>query len=171
MKRAIGLVLAILAFAVVAHADGIEYSRLEYAGVSADLRAEAPFTEALYSSNLLMGPGNIAFRAGGTFAELGDAERLTDLVSYAHFGDSAKAADESAEFDSIWRRLESIWVNRYDGRREYLRIEHSDPFRAALGVDDVPEPETLLLTGVGLAALAIWKRRTRRSERPFVRFF
>jgi hypothetical protein len=60
--------------------------------------------------------------------------------------------------------LNSNWGDRYDGLGEYLRIEHLDPFRRALGVQEIPEPETLLLIGAGIAALTKWKRRMITSE-------
>jgi hypothetical protein len=165
MKRAMGLVLAVLAFAVVTHADRIEYGGRDYAaGAGAESRSQASFTEALHSSNLLADSGSIAFRAGGTFAEWGDGERLTDLVVSSHLSDSKDAVERPVEFDSIRQRLDSIWGDYYDGLGEYLRIEHSDPFRRALGVEEVPEPGTLLLMGAGLAALALWKRRMITSE-------
>jgi PEP-CTERM motif len=170
MKRATGLVLAVLAFAVVTHADGIEYSRPENAGMQADLRDGAPFTEKLQSLNVL-DRESVALRARGDLAERGNAERLTDFGFYSHFGDSEEAVANPIESDSMRLRLESIWGDRYDAPRRYFWIEHSDPFQRALGVQDAPEPGTLLLMGVGLAALAIWKRRTRTSEQPFVRYF
>jgi hypothetical protein len=161
MKRAMGLVLAALAFAMVTHADRIEYGGRAYAaGAGAELRAQTPSTLALDGSNPLIDAGSIASRAGWPFGEPGDAERLTDLVFYSHFGDSEEAVVRPVEFDSIRQRLASIWGDRYDRLREYLRIEHSDPFRPTLGVEEVPEPGTLLLIGTGLAALAVWKRRT-----------
>jgi hypothetical protein len=171
MKRAMGLVLVVLAFAVVAHADGIEYGRSENAGIQADVRDRAPFAETLQSSNVLMERDSIAFRAGGAFLESGDAERLTDYVFYSHFGDSEEVAKRAIESDSARLRLESVWGDHYPGLGEFLRVERPDPFRHELGVQDVSEPETLLLMGAGLAALALWKRRTSASEQPFARFF
>jgi hypothetical protein len=165
MKRTMGIVLAVLAFAVVTHADRIEYGGRDYAAAAgAESRSQASFTEALQSANLLIGPGSIACRAGRPFGESGDAERLTDLFFYSHFGDSEEAVERPVEFDSIRQRLDNIGGEHYDGLREYLRLEHSGPFRRALGVEEVPEPGTLLLMGAGLAALAMWKRRTITSE-------
>jgi hypothetical protein len=165
MKRAMGLVLALLAFGVVTHADRIEYGGSDYAaGAGAELRAQAPSTGALDGSNLLIDAGSIAFRAGRPCGESGDAERLTDLVFYSHFGDSEEAVEHPVEFGSVRQWLDSIWGDYYHGLGEYIRIEHSEPFRRALGVQDVPEPGTLLLMGAGVAALALWKRRTITSE-------
>jgi PEP-CTERM motif len=67
--------------------------------------------------------------------------------------------------------LEGNLRDRDDGPGEYFRSEHPDPFRRALGVQEVPEPGTLLLMGAGPAALALWKRRTITRERRIVRFF
>jgi hypothetical protein len=172
MKRAVGSAVAVLAFAMVTHADRMTYDGSDYAmGAGADLRSEAPSTEVLHGSNLLVGPRSMAFGVGRAFLEGGDAKRLTDLVFYSRFGDSEEAVERPIESDSMRLRLESIWGDHHDGLGEFLRIEHPDPFRRELGVQDVSEPGTLLLTGAGLAALALWKRRTSRSEQPFVRFF
>jgi hypothetical protein len=165
MKRAMGLILAVLSFGVVAHADRMEYSGTDYAGgAGTELRSDATFTEALDGSYDLIEPGSIALRAGRSLAESGDGERLTDYVLYSHFGDSAEVDVVPIQFDSTRPRLNSNWGDRYDGLGEYLRIEHLDPFRRALGVQEIPEPETLLLIGVGIAALTIWKRRMITSE-------
>jgi hypothetical protein len=162
-----------LAFAVAARADRIEYGGSDYAaGAGADLRSQAPSTEALHSSDLLVEPGSIAFGAGGILSEWGDAERLTDYVFYSHFGgDSAKAVEGPVDSDSIRRRLDGILGDRYDGPGEYFRVGHPAPFRRALGVQAVPEPGTLLLLGAGLAVLALWKRGTIASEERFAGFF
>jgi hypothetical protein len=160
MKRAIGLVLAVLAFGVVTRADRIEYGGSDYAAsAGGDLRSEAQFTDVLQSANLLIGPGRIAFRAGRTFAKSGDAEPLTDYVYYSHFGDSEEALEVPVKSDSSRPQLGSIWGEYCDGLGKYIQVEHSEPFRRALGVQDVPEPGTLLLLGAGVSALALWKRR------------
>jgi hypothetical protein len=172
MKRASGLVLAILAFAVVTHADRMIYGGSEYAmGVGGDVRFEAASTEVLHSSNLVVGPGRMAFGPGRAFLEAGDAVQRTDLVFYSRFGDSEEAVERPIQSDSMRLRFESIWGARYEGLGEFVRIEYPDPFRRELGVQDVSEPGTLLLMGPGLAALALWKRRASASEQPFVRFF
>jgi PEP-CTERM motif len=173
MKQATGLVLAVLAFAVVAHADRIEYGGRDYAaGAGAELTAQATFTEALRNSKLLLDSGSIALRAGAISSESGDAARLSDFVYYSHFGDSEEAAERPIESDPTRLRLENIWADRVEGLGEFLRIERRDPFRRELGVQDVSEPGTLLLMGAGLAALALlWKRHASRSEQPFVRIF
>ena len=172
MKRAMGLALAVLAFAVVTQADRLTYGGSDYAmRAAADLRSEALSTEAPHSSNPLIGPGDVAFGAGRAFLESGDAERLTDFVFYSHFGDSEEAVERSIESDSMRLRIESIWGDHHEGPGEFLRIEHPDPFRRELGVQNVSEPGTLLLMGAGLAVVALCKRRTSASEQPFVRFF
>jgi hypothetical protein len=172
MKRATGLVLAILAFAVLTHADRMTYGGSEYAiGAGGDCRSETASTEALHGSNLRMGPGNMEFGAGRAFFGSGDTERVSDLVLYSRFGASERAVERRIETDSMRLRWESIWGDRYEGLGEFLRIDHPDPFRRELGVQDVSEPGTLLLMGAGLMALALWKRRAITPEHPFVRFF
>jgi hypothetical protein len=155
MTRAMGLIWAVLAFAVVAHADRIGYGGSDYAaGAVPDLRSEAPSTEVLHSPNLLIEPGGMAFRANGALFGSGDAERLTDYVFYSSLG-LAKAVEGSAEFDSNPGNLGA----RYGEGGEYFRVEHPDPFRRELGVQEVPEAGTLVLMSAGLGALALWKRR------------
>ena len=98
MKRAMGLVLAVLAFAVVAHADGIEYSGRDYAAsVAAELPSPASFTETLHVPKLLTDSRSIELRARASSSESGDAERLTDFVYYSNFGDSQEAAERPVE--------------------------------------------------------------------------
>src|SRR5271163_426624 len=114
MKRATGLFLAVLAFAVAAHADRIAYGGSDYAAsVGADLRSEAPSTEALHASNPLTEPSTTAFRVNGALFGSGDAERLTYYVFYSRFGDSAEAVERSAEFDSIPGKLVGNLGYRY----------------------------------------------------------
>jgi hypothetical protein len=128
MKRAMGLVLAVLAFAAVAHADRIAYGSGENAArTGEDFWSLAPSTETLQSSNLLNERGKIALVAGNSFSTLDDSERLTDVVFYPDFAHSAKTAENSVEFDSVRRRL-----NGFDGRGGHLGIVHSDPFRLAI---------------------------------------
>lgn len=164
--------MAVLAFAVVAHADRIEFGGSDYAaGAGVDLRLQAPSTEALHRSILFVEPRSIGYRADGVFLESGDAERLTDYAIYSRFGDSEEAVEGRVESDSIRSRLDGNWGHRYGGPGEYFRIEPPDPFRRSLGVQEVPEPGMLPLMGAGLAALALWKRRRITSERRFVRLF
>jgi hypothetical protein len=159
MKRAMGLVLAVLAYAAVAHADRIAYGSAEYAGrTGEDFWSLAPSRATSQGSNLLDERGKIALIAGGSFRTPDDPERLTDGVFYPDFADRTKTAGNSVEFDSVRRRLNGFPVTQEDGRGEHLGIVHSDPFRRAFAADEVPEPATLLLMGVGFMALAIWKR-------------
>jgi PEP-CTERM motif len=156
MKRAMGVVGAVLAFAVVAHADRIAYGSREYAArTGEDFRSVAPSLETSHSPYLLKEPGKISFGAGDRFPTPDDPESLAGGVFYADFADSAKPAEDPVEFDSIRGRL-----NGFDGRGENLGFVHSDPFHRAFAVEEVPEPQTLLLLGVGLLALAIWKQRS-----------
>jgi hypothetical protein len=156
MKRAMGLVLAVLAYAVVAHADRMVYgSQEDAARTGEEFRALAPSSERLHSSYLVNEPGKISFAADNRFSTPDDPEPLAGGASYAAFADLAKTAENSVEFESIRARLSG-----FDGRGENLGIVRSDPFHRALAVEDVPEPETLLLMGLGLLALAIWKQRS-----------
>jgi hypothetical protein len=161
MKRAMGLVLAVLAFAVVAHADRIAYGSGEYPGrTGEDFWSLAPSTATSQGSNLLNERGKIALGAGYDFSTPDDPERLTDGVFYPDFTDSGKTAENSAEFDSLRRHLNGSDGTQDDGGGEDLGIVHSGPFRRALAVEEVREPATLLLLLAGFMALAIWKRRS-----------
>jgi hypothetical protein len=156
MKRAMGLVLAVLAYVVVAHADRMVFASQEDASrAGEEFRALAPSSERLHSSYLANEPGKISLAADNRFSTPDDPEPLAGGASYAAFADLAKTAENSVEFESIRARLSG-----FDGRGENLGIVHSDPFHRALAVEDVPEPETLLLTGLGLLALVIWKQRS-----------
>jgi PEP-CTERM motif-containing protein len=156
MKRAMGLVFAVFAFAVVAHADRISYGGAEYAGrTGEDYRFLAPSTDTLQSSYLVNEPSTIALGRGDSFSAPDDPERFINEVFYSDLAYSAKTAENSVEFDFVRRYLDG-----FDGRGEHLGIVHTDPFRRAFAVEEVPEPATLLLMGVGFIALAIWKRRS-----------
>jgi len=71
-----------------------------------------------------------------------------------------KTAETSVEFGSVRRRWNGLPGTQDDGHGEHLGVVHSDPFRRALAVEEVPEPATLLLMLAGFMALAIWKRRS-----------
>ena len=162
MKRAMGLILAVLAFAVVAHADRMAYSGV---GEFGERTGEGSWslgstTAPLQSSQLLDEPREIAFRAGTRFSGSDDSVRLTDDVFYSHFADSANTADDPTDFDSIRRRLDDFPGTRDDGRGKHLGTVDPEPFHRAPGVEVVPEPGTLTLIGVGFVALAFWKRRS-----------
>jgi hypothetical protein len=164
---------AVPAFAVVAPAGSVENGGQDYApGANADLGPQASSAEALQSSNFWIGPGGMPFGAGEAFLGASDAARLSDLVVSSRFGDSEAAGERPIESNSTRLRIESNWGDHGEGPGEFLRIERPDPFRRELGgVQDVSEPETFLLLGAGLAALALWKRRASASGQPFVRFF
>jgi PEP-CTERM motif len=164
MKRAMGLLLGVLAFAVAAHADRMEYGGSGYA-TTADLRSQATSTEPLLNSNLLTEPGSLEFRADGALSEPGDSARLTDHVFHTQFADSATIIEDSAEFDAIGRQLNGFRGVVDDARGKSFGIEHPDPFRRVLAVMEVPEPGTLLLVAMGIVALAFWKQRRDHSER------
>ncbi|HXN30168.1 MAG TPA: PEP-CTERM sorting domain-containing protein [Candidatus Acidoferrales bacterium] len=130
MKRAMGLVLAILAFAVVTHADGITIVNGHFAARSGD------FFESQ------------AFAAGLQSAHRADESGFAVL--------DASLGDDSAEFDFI--RIDGLagihdtWRGRLSG------FEHSEPFHTDPGLKTVPEPGTLLLIEAGCMALAVRKR-------------
>jgi len=78
-----GLVLAVLAFAVVAHADRIAYGSGEYAArTGEDFSSLASSTETLQGSYLVKEPDQIALRAGESFSAPDDLARLTDGVFF-----------------------------------------------------------------------------------------
>jgi hypothetical protein len=155
MKRAMGLVLGVLAFAVVAHADRIAYGNAEYAGgTGEDFVFRAPSTEAWESSDLVKAPGKTALGPGANFSAPDDVAPSNAEVFNSGFFNSTKTAEHSVEFDSILLRLDG-----FDGKGKHSGIVHSDPFRRAIAVAEVPEPDTLLLTMAGLIALGVWKRR------------
>jgi hypothetical protein len=108
MKRAMGLILAVLSFGVVAHADRMEYSGTDYAGgAGTGLRSDATVTEALDGSYDLIEPGSIALRAGRSLAESGDGERLTDYVLYSLPAQPVDATPSSALIRQCFRERTS----------------------------------------------------------------
>ena len=151
MKRAMGLTLAVLTFAIVAHADGIEYGR-------SDLRSQALSVEALESSNHFMDLGSTAFRTDLVFLGTDDAAGSTDYLFYSHFGDSEKAVGGPIDFDSIRLGVDGPLGTRHDERGGRFGIVHPEPFHRILGVQEIPEPGTVLLLGVGLTLMTVWKR-------------
>jgi len=162
MKRAMGLVLAVLAFAVVAHADQLAYDGVAQfvARTGEDSWSLGSTTAVLQGSRLLDEPGNIAFRAGTRFSESDDYARLTDDVFSSHMADAENTADDATDRDSIRRRLDGYVGTRDDGHGKHLGTVHPEPFHHVLPVEVVPEPETLTLLGVDFMALAFWKRRS-----------
>jgi hypothetical protein len=156
MKRAMGVVLAVLAFAVLVRADGIAYgSREDIGRAGEDVWSLGRSSETLASSYVLKEPGKIAL-AGRSFGVPDDRDRLVDDILYSDFAASAKTAEGRVEFNSIRHPVSGF----HGTQDEHLGIVHSDPVRRAFAVAEVPEPETLLLMMAGLVALAIWKRRS-----------
>jgi len=160
MKRIMGLVLAIVAFAVVADADRIAYGSAEYAArTGEDFWSLAPSAESVPNWYLAKEPAKITQDAGRSFHVSDDLERLNADVFYSDFADSLKSSEDRVELDSIRRRSKGFVGVGDDGHAGFTGVEHTDPFRQVLAVAEVPEPETLLLVGMGLLALAAWKRR------------
>jgi hypothetical protein len=156
MKRAMGLVLGVLAFAVVAHADGIPYGSGQYSGgTGEDFGFRAPSIEAWESSYLVKAPGKTALGAVASFRTPDDVASPNFEFFNSDFFSAAKTAENSVEFDSIWFRFHG-----FDGKGKHLGIVHSDPFRRAIAVAEVPESDTLWLTMAGLVAPGVWKRRS-----------
>ena len=162
MKRAMGLILAVLAFAVVAHAESMAYDGVREFGARTgeDSWSSGSTTAALQSSQRQDEAGRIAFRAGTSFSGADDSVQLTDHVSYSHFADSANAAEDSAESDSIRHSLNGIRGDHDDGHGKHLGTVDPEPFHRVIPVEVVPEPETLTLMGAAFVALAVWKRRS-----------
>jgi hypothetical protein len=162
MNRAIGLILAVLAFAVVAHADRIGYDGVgQFVGrTGEDSWPLGSTTAALQSSQLLVEPGKIAFPAGTRFSGSEDSVRLSDAVFYSHFADLASTAEDLTDRDSIRRDVDGFSDARDDGRGKHLGTGDPDPPHHTLGVQEVSEPGTLLLLGAAFMALAVWKRRS-----------
>ena len=159
MKRIMGLVLAILAFAVVAHADRIADGSAEYAARTGEnFWSLAPSTETLQSSYSVKEQGKITLGTGTILPVSDDSERWIGNVFYSDFADSLKTSEGRVEFDSLRRRLNGFRGTPDDGREGSDGVDHTDPFRPVLAVAAVPEPETLFLAGMGL--LAVWKRRS-----------
>src|ERR1700730_5568256 len=139
MKRAMGLILAVLAFVVVAHAETVAYDGVREFGARTGENSWSlgSTTEALQSSQLLDEPGKIAFRAGTSFSGSDDSVRLTDDVFYSHFADSANTAEDPTDFDSIRRSLNGIPGGHDDGHGKHLGTVDPDPFHRVLGVQAV----------------------------------
>ena len=162
MKRAMGLVLAVLAFAVVAHADKLAYDGVgQFVGrTGEDSWSRGSSTAVLQSSRLLDEPGNIAFSAGTLLSGSDDSVRLTDDVFNSGFSDSANTADASTDRDSTRRHLDGSPGTGDDGHGKHIGTVDPKPFHHDLPVEVVPEPGTVTLLGVGFMALAFWKRRS-----------
>jgi len=162
MKRVMGLVLAVLAFAVVAHADRVAYDGVgQFVGrTGEDSLSRGSTTAVLQSSRLPDEPGNIAFSAGTRFSGSDDSVRLTDDVFFSHFADSTNTADDPTDRDSIRRHLDGFPGTADDGHGKHLGTVDPKPFHHDLPVEVVPEPGTVTLLGVGFMALAFWKRRS-----------
>lgn len=160
MKRAMGLILMVLGFAMVAHGDRIAYDGAavipragEVLGVSATL--DATTGTAIPGDDT----GTIAWRGSSLSASKSQA-RLTDDVFYPPLGESAKIGGDSAGFDFFRGVSGGFTGTRDDGRGGRFGIYDPEPFHRYLGVQEIPEPGTLHLLAVGLVLMAIWMRRS-----------
>lgn len=160
MKPALGLILAVLAFAVTAQADRVSYSGEALVGRAGKvLTPQAVPTEAPAIAILLDEPGTINRDSSTNFDRLGSPVCLTDDVPGSRFDDPVTFGRGSAQFCFIQLRLDGFLGRQDDGRGGRFGIEHPEPVHRFLGIQDVPEPRTVLMMGVGLALIAVSKRR------------
>jgi PEP-CTERM motif len=165
MKRAMGLVLMVSGFAVAAHADRMVYGDGVVGGHAGEvIGPQASFTEAVVAGNLADETGTTARGWSSSLSTVESPVRLTDDVNYSQFNVFAETAGDSSGFDFIRGAWDGFPGKRDDGRGDRFGIDHPEPFHRFVGVQEIPEPGTLLLMGAGLAALALWKRRTITSE-------
>jgi hypothetical protein len=163
MKRAMGLVLVVLASAVVAHADRIEYDGGAVAAQDGKgFGAQVASKEAAVI--VVDGTSASAREWSTTLSSLESPSRLTDDISSSEFNESAKTAEVSGGSESIRSALDGFRGTRDDGRRGRFGIEHQESVHRFLGIQDVPEPGTVLMLGMGLALITVWKRRNLMHE-------
>lgn len=161
MKRAMGLVLTVLAFAVTAHADRVSYDSDVFVGRAGEvLASQAAPTENLGSAMLLDEAGKIKLGSSNSFGAFDNSGRLTADVFSSRFDDSATTARGSADLNFVQEWLDGLLGTRDEGRGGRFGINHPEPFHQILGVQDVPEPGTLLLMSLGLALIAMRMRRS-----------
>jgi hypothetical protein len=166
MKPAIGLILAVLSFAVIAQADRVSCSGEALVGRAGKvLTPQAAPTEAPAIAILLDEPGTIDRDPSTNFDGLGSPMRLTDDVLGSRFDDPATLDRGSAQFYFIQLWLDGFLGRQDDGRGGRFGIEHPEPVRRFVGIQDVPEPGTVLMMSVGLALIAVSKRRASNSGR------
>lgn len=158
MKRAMGLVLTVLAFAVTAHADRILPTSDAFSGRAGEvLVPEAAPTEMLGTATMLGETGK--FQLGSGIA-LDNPGRLTADIFDSRFDGSAATARDAGGLNFVEEWLDGFLGTRDEGRGGRFGINHPEPFHQILGVQNVPEPGTLVLMGVGLALIAVRMRRS-----------
>ena len=158
MKRAMGLVLVVLGFAVAAHADRMEYGDGVVGGNAGEVMGpQASFTEPVVAGKLA-DETSTTVRGWSTLGTVESPVRLTDDVHSSQYNVLAKTAGDSSGFDFMQGALDGFPGKKDDGRGNRFGIDHAEPFRRFVGVQEIPEPGTLLLMGMGLALVAVWKR-------------
>ena len=159
VKRAMGLIFMVLGFAVVAQADRMAYDggAVMPSGGEA-IGAPARFAAEVGGAILVDDTGRIARDGDTTFSKSEKYAQLTSEVFYSQVNDSAKTDWQSSEHDSIRAVLDGFAGTRDDGRGGRFGVDHPEPFQRFLGVQEIPEPRTLALLGIGLALIAVWKR-------------
>jgi PEP-CTERM motif len=159
MKRAMGLALMVLGFAVAAHADRVTSDGLE--GRTGEvLVVHAAPTEALGTAILVDEAGMFQRDWSSNFGALDNSGRLTANIFDPRFDGSTTTARGSADSNFVQEWLDGILGTRDEGRGSRFGINHPEPFHRFLGVQDVPESGTLLLMGMGLALIAVRMRRS-----------
>jgi hypothetical protein len=158
MKRATGLVLLILAVAVVTHADGITIGNGDFAARSGDFFGSQAFASELQSAYRADERGLAVLDEGRSGRSLDNAERLHADIFFFSLVDWSKPGNASAEFDFLRGRSDGVAGTHNKWRGGWFGFDHPEPFHADPGTETVPEPGTLLLIGAGCMALAVWKR-------------
>lgn len=160
MKRAMGLILMVLGFAVVAHGDRVAYDGAAVIPRAGEvLGASATFDAATGTAIPGDDTGTIAW-VGSSLSTSGSRARLTDDVFYPPLSESAEIGGDSAGFDFFRGVLGGFTGTRDDGRGGRFGIYDPEPFHRYLGVQEIPEPGTLQLLVVALVLMAIWMRRS-----------
>lgn len=155
-----GLVLMVLGFAVAAHADRMVYDDGVVGGRAGKaIRPQASFTEAVVAGNLADETGT-TLRGWSTLSTAESPTRLTDDVDYSQVNVPAKTAGDSSAFDFTRGAHDGFPGKRDDEHGSRFGIDHPEPFRRFIEVQEIPEPGTLPLLGIGLALMAVWMWRS-----------
>ena len=160
MKRAMGLVLVILAFALVTHADGIKSGNRDFAARSGDFFGSQALAAELESAYRADERDLTVLDEARSSRSLDNAERLHADIFFFSLVDWSKLGTGSAEFDFLRGRSDGLAGTHDTWRGRLSGFDHPEPFHADPGTETVPEPGTLLLIGAGCMALAVWKRRS-----------
>jgi hypothetical protein len=156
-----GLVLMVLGFAVAAHADRMAYGDGVVGGHGGEaIGRQTSFTEALAAGNLADETGTAARGWSSTLSTEESGVRLTDDVDYSQFNVLAKTAGDSSGFDFIRGAWDDFPGKGEDGRGNRFGVDHAEPLRRFVGVQEIPEPGTFPLLGIALALMAVWMRRS-----------